>query len=84
MTTFSSGSHFDLLISDFSLLLLLGLESFHETPLESHYIHHPRHGYFDVIEVLMTDRAVEIGILVVGRDCCRHKLWRPISVELTN
>ena len=46
-------------------------------------LHHPRHGYFDVIEVPMTDRAAEIGILVLGRGWCRHKLWRPFSVELT-
>ena len=36
-----------------------------------------------VLEVPMTDLAVEIGILGLGRDWCRHKLWRPISVELT-
>ena len=43
----------------------------------------PRHGYFDEIEVPMTDQAVDIGILVLGRDWCRHKLWRPINFELT-
>ena len=39
--------------------------------------------YSDVIEVPMTDRAVGIGILMLYRDWCRHKLWRPNSVELT-
>ena len=45
MITFSSGSHFDFLVTDLSLLLdglklslLLGLKSFHEAHLESHYI----------------------------------------------
>ena len=46
-------------------------------------IHHHRHGYVDVIEVPMPDRAVKIGIFVLGRDWCHHKLWRPFSVEFT-
>ena len=45
--------------------------------------HHPHHGYFHLIKVPMTDQAVEIGILVVGTDWCRNKLWRSISVKLT-
>ena len=36
-----------------------------------------------VLEVPMTVRAVEIGILGLGRDWCRHKLCHPISIELT-
>ena len=34
------------------------------------------HGYFDVIEVPVPDRAVKIGIFVLGRDWCRHKQSR--------
>ena len=38
----------------------------HHKSLSFSNIHHPRHGYFDIIEEPMTDRAVEIGFLVLA------------------